>query len=144
MSGFYAEGLRFTCKNCTYCCREEPGYVFLSENDLQALCLHFDRDREYIIMTYCRIVDLGSVRMISLTEDKNNACEFLTANGCSIYDARPLQCRSYPFWQSLLESREDWRRESESCPGIDTGRLHSRSEIEDWLLRRRQERLIQL
>ena len=31
---FYAEGLRFSCERCSACCRGEPGYVFLTKEDL--------------------------------------------------------------------------------------------------------------
>ena len=30
---------------------------------------------------------------------------------CSIYDVRPVQCSTYPFWPSLLASKEDWEDE---------------------------------
>jgi len=40
-------------------------------------------------------------------------CVFLDPFGqCSIYDVRPVQCRTYPFWPSLLESKEDWDNEA--------------------------------
>jgi Fe-S-cluster containining protein len=40
-------------------------------------------------------------------------CVFLNPLGqCSIYDVRPVQCSTYPFWPSLLASREEWEDES--------------------------------
>ncbi len=43
----------------------------------------------------------------------NGACIFLTPSGsCSIYDVRPVQCSTYPFWPSLLKSKETWNEES--------------------------------
>jgi Fe-S-cluster containining protein len=40
-------------------------------------------------------------------------CVFLSANGqCGIYETRPLQCRTYPFWPSLLATPEDWEEEA--------------------------------
>lgn len=30
---------------------------------------------------------------------------------CSIYDARPLQCRTYPYWPRIMHSRETWEAE---------------------------------
>ncbi|HQO67077.1 MAG TPA: YkgJ family cysteine cluster protein, partial [Spirochaetales bacterium] len=32
---FWHEGLRFECARCSACCRYEPGYVFLSADDLR-------------------------------------------------------------------------------------------------------------
>ena len=34
---FYSDGLRFECTRCSRCCRHTPGYVFLSENDVERL-----------------------------------------------------------------------------------------------------------
>eukprot|EP00613_Pedinella_sp_CCMP2098_P066871 CAMPEP_0171980084 /NCGR_PEP_ID=MMETSP0993-20121228/259757_1 /TAXON_ID=483369 /ORGANISM="non described non described, Strain CCMP2098" /LENGTH=393 /DNA_ID=CAMNT_0012632261 /DNA_START=51 /DNA_END=1232 /DNA_ORIENTATION=- len=40
-------------------------------------------------------------------------CVFLDPLGkCSIYEVRPLQCRTYPFWPSLLEDAEAWSAEA--------------------------------
>ncbi len=40
---------------------------------------------------------------------------------CSVYSARPAQCRSYPFWPSLLHSPESWQQEAGYCEGIGRG-----------------------
>ena len=40
-------------------------------------------------------------------------------NGCIIYEARPLQCRTFPFWPFLVESKELWKNEKYRCGGID-------------------------
>ena len=68
--------------------------------------------------------------MVSLKEKDNYDCIFLTKNGCSIYEGRPSQCRTYPFWESIVESRVNWESEGKSCPGIGKGRKISRKEIE--------------
>ena len=40
------------------------------------------------------------------------SCVFLDESGkCGIYDARPVQCHTYPFWPSLLENSEAWKEE---------------------------------
>ena len=143
MSKFYQNGLKFSCTECGYCCREEPGYVFLSKNDLQNLQTHLSLDRTTLIDTYCRTVDLGNFKMLSLKENKNNDCIFLNKNGCQVYNARPLQCRSYPFWATLMDDKDSWLEESKSCPGIGQEKLHSAEEIEHWIYLRRRENPIQ-
>ncbi len=80
---------------------------------------------------------MGTFYMLSIIERPNNDCIFLTDSGCSIYPVRPIQCRSYPFWAALVESQEDWDRESEECPGINHGELHKKEEIEEWLEKRK-------
>jgi Fe-S-cluster containining protein len=44
---------------------------------------------------------------------------------CSIYEARPVQCRTWPFWPENVRSRRTWERVKRNtpCPGMDTGSL---------------------
>ena len=76
--------------------------------------------------------------MISLTEKENYDCIFWDG-GCTVYEHRPLQCRSYPFWGANLESKEAWRGLAAVCPGANRGKLHSLAEIERWLKARQQD-----
>ena len=137
MRCFYEKGLQFTCvEGCNYCCSCEPGYVFLSQEDLQILLKFTAMSEEQFIATYCRRIPMGSFSMISLLERDNYDCIFLTKGGCSVYNARPLQCRTYPFWQHVLEDQESWEAESKACPGIGKGRLYSKEEIDAHLRQR--------
>jgi hypothetical protein len=40
-----------------------------------------------------------------------------------VYEDRPRQCRTWPFWSSVLRSRESWEQAKAVCPGIDKGTL---------------------
>ena len=46
-----------------------------------------------------------------------------------MYEARPLQCRLYPFWFSNVRSERAWAKAARDCPGIGQGRLFSKEEI---------------
>jgi hypothetical protein len=50
---------------------------------------------------------------------------------CSIYEARPTQCRTWPFWPENLDSERSWRtvKKRTPCPGMDNGRLVPVEEI---------------
>ena len=37
----------------------------------------------------------------------------------SIYDVRPVQCSTYPFWPSLLKNKQSWEEESVLPDDID-------------------------
>lgn len=51
-------------------------------------------------------------------------CVFLRSDkGCRVYAARPLQCRTYPYWPETLRSRAAWRREGLRCEGIGQGEV---------------------
>jgi Fe-S-cluster containining protein len=42
----------------------------------------------------------------------------------SIYGSRPMQCRTWPFWNDLLKSQKDWDRAAERCPGMNKGTFY--------------------
>ncbi len=71
--------------------------------------------------------------MVSLKEKDNYDCVFLTSKGCSIYDGRPVQCRTYPVGKNVIESEKNWKDEGRSCPGIGKGRKVSYEEIQEQL-----------
>jgi hypothetical protein len=41
---------------------------------------------------------------------------------CSVYDARPTQCRTYPFWRESMLTPLDWEAEAARCEGVAAGR----------------------
>ena len=139
---FYENGLQFECTRCSYCCRHEPGYVFLSDNDLDAMVKELKISESEFIEKYCSKVDIGFFNRLSLIEKDNHDCIFWSEKGCAVYKARPLQCRSYPFWIQVVESEETWNEESRSCPGIGKWKVHSKKDIEEWLEKRKNDSLI--
>ena len=139
---FYKDGLHFECQRCSGCCRFDPGYVFLSHADLDRLSSKLSLTQDEFLEKYCVKVDIGGTFRISLIEKENFDCIFWRDGGCAVYDARPLQCRSFPFWVPYLESKEDWDNLASSCPGVNKGKLHTRQEIEEHLARRKMEKLI--
>jgi hypothetical protein len=79
----------------------------------------------------------------SLTEKPGGDCIFLKRdNGkamCSIYPVRPLQCRTWPFWDSNLKSEPHWTESSVNCPGINEGKHHNFVAIEEIRLKKSWE-----
>ncbi|MFO7850495.1 MAG: YkgJ family cysteine cluster protein [Spirochaetia bacterium] len=137
---FYSAGLRFTCRRCGACCRYEPGFVFLSKNDLQRLAAALTLEEDAFIRMYCRFVTIDGKRRVSLQEKSNYDCIFWENGGCRVYDARPFQCRSFPFWTNILESRKQWERQKLSCPGMGEGELFTKEQIDYWLLMKNREK----
>lgn len=141
MSKFYAKGLQFGCTQCGHCCRHDPGYVFLSERDVEQAVRFLSLSEKEFLEKYCTIVDIGFFKKVSLREKSNYDCIFWQDGvGCSIYEARPLQCRSYPFWPSVTESAESWAAEAKECPGMNQGPRHSKAQIQEWLDKREREK----
>ena len=87
------------------------------------------------IEKYCRRVPYhNGTEVLCLLEKDNFDC-ILWDNGCTAYEARPVQCSTYPFWTSILCSESAWNEESDSCPGINCGQHRTRSEILENLLK---------
>ncbi|GHT95055.1 zinc/iron-chelating domain-containing protein [Spirochaetia bacterium] len=139
---FYAQGLRFSCRRCSGCCRHESGYVFLSEKDLGLLAAKLSMKTNEFMAAYCRWVYSGpGGEVLSLKEKSNYDCIFWK-EGCSVYDARPLQCRTFPFWQSNVASSESWNRAAAFCPGMGTGTVHTGGQIESCLAGERENHIM--
>jgi len=138
---FYAQGLKFSCKRCSACCRYESGFVFLSKNDLKKLTSLTNMDDKSFIGSYCRwVLDRRGKQVLSLREKENKDCIFWESE-CMIYEARPLQCVTFPFWESVISSQYNWEAASSGCPGINSGKLYNSAEIKQFLQIRASERL---
>jgi len=113
------EGLRFTCqRGCTNCCTEK-GYVYLTPEDLK-------RASAFMGMTPARFEARYVYRtrhLLRLRKPRGSECPFLDGDGCSIHPAKPAQCRAFPFWPELVESRDEWLKTGRYCPGIGRGNL---------------------
>lgn len=77
---------------------------------------HLKIKREEFLKQYCRFVN----GKYSLLEDDNSYdCIFLKENKCSLYSARPKQCRTYPFWDEIIKNKNTWKEEQKHCEGIN-------------------------
>ena len=63
-------------------------------------------------------------------EEKNKGnCLFLINDRCSVYKARPIQCRTWPFWNENMNAKT-WNKEiALFCPGIGKGRKYTKESI---------------
>ena len=124
---WFGESLRFSCKQCGNCCRgPEPGYVWVSDEEIKALAARLELTVEQFGRRYLRRIGAK----LSLVERANHDCVFWQeGSGCVVYEQRPMQCRTFPFWAEITASRESWGRFG-WCHGKDQGREYSREEIE--------------
>lgn len=140
---FFSSGLNFSCTRCSACCRYDAGVVYLTHEDLEKLLKIMDMDRDSFIAVYCRWVeDWKGRECLSLKEKANKDC-ILWDNGCTVYTARPVQCRTFPFWENILSSKESWNMAADGCPGINSGRLYNEEEINGFLEISKKEPVIQ-
>lgn len=128
---WYQGGLRFSCTQCGNCCTGEPGYVWVTREEIRRIAAYLERDDEWLPPEMLRRVGFK----YSLTEKANGDCVFLTnigkgKRGCSIYPVRPLQCRTWPFWTGNLKSSNTWAEAGEMCPGMNNGQHYDFVQIE--------------
>ena len=141
---WYAEGLNFTCSQCGNCCTGGPGYVWISREEIVRLAEFLKITPQETVEKYCR----KEGGRFSLTEFRNEAgnydCVFLkeekvrvpapggaagetvvqTRRRCTVYEVRPLQCRTWPFWPENLWSKKTWDHAAKRCHGMNAGRRH--------------------
>jgi Fe-S-cluster containining protein len=101
-------------------------------------------DYTAFVETWCRWIPFTQGReRLSLKEKSNFDCIFWATPGCTVYNVRPLQCRSFPFWEYILCSQKAWETAGESCPGINNGGQHSREKIENFISQMEEEPVIE-
>ncbi|MCH7728032.1 MAG: YkgJ family cysteine cluster protein [Planctomycetes bacterium] len=127
---WYQDGLRFKCTQCGDCCTGAPGYVWVNKKEIAGLAatVGLEDDIEKFERLYVRSIGIRK----SLKEFPNGDCIFFDSESrrCTAYEARPRQCRTWPFWDSNLKSPEHWQETCAICPGSGTGKLYQLEEIE--------------
>lgn len=123
---WYADGLRFTCTQCGDCCTGEPGFVWVTDEEIAAIAEFRKEPVGEVTQLYTR----RSKGRRTLKEKANGDCVFFErGRGCTIYSVRPPQCRTWPFWESNIATPEDWERTERNCPGSGEGELIPVEEI---------------
>jgi Fe-S-cluster containining protein len=123
---WYRDGLRFTCTQCGKCCTGDPGFVWVDDAELKAMA----KFRGEPLREFGPLYTRQSRGKVTLREKANGDCVFYEAGrGCTVYPVRPKQCRTWPFWESNLESPETWDRTVAVCPGSGEGELIPVEEI---------------
>jgi Fe-S-cluster containining protein len=123
-----AGGLRFRCTSCGNCCTGPEGYVRFTQEEGDRIAARLGLTREQFLTRCTKQTPLG----VSLAEKESPHgldCIFLDRQSvpgkalCGIYEDRPAQCRTWPFWKSIVHNEATWKRAAERCPGMNTGTL---------------------
>ena len=127
---WYRAGLGFECRQCGNCCTGAPGYVWVTKDEIRRISELLGRTDGWLAKQHLRRVGLR----YSLTEKPDGDCVFLKRERgrvlCDIYPVRPLQCRTWPFWNQNLRSPDTWNEAAKKCPGVNGGKHHDFDQIE--------------
>ncbi|MDD9301549.1 MAG: YkgJ family cysteine cluster protein [Desulfobacter sp.] len=100
----------FHCIQCHACCRES-GYVRLGPEEPDAIAQYLGLDVHTFTNTYTRLT--RDRQTLSLIEQTDGACIFLTDKGCKIQPVKPVQCENFPHkWKfSNFENICEWAKQ---------------------------------
>jgi Fe-S-cluster containining protein len=115
--GFPYSFIPSACESCGgRCCTGESGYIYVNKSEMQRIAsyLHVDIEelkKEYLFKKGYKF----SIKERKVAESFE--CIFFDreTNGCSIYEARPIQCRTFPFWDYYKTRVTELKNE---CPGV--------------------------
>ena len=127
-TAWYICGLHFECGQCGRCCSgPNEGYIWITKPEIELLAKHLNLTVEQLHQEYLKRIGLR-ISIIEYPQTKD--CIFLTNGCCRIYNVRPNQCRTWPFWPDNLKNPNDWNTAAIKCHGINHGRLYTFQEIE--------------
>jgi len=105
------------CESCEgNCCIGESGYIWVTPHEITNIASYLEMQEADF-----RKAHLRKVRYRYSLKERQVAqsfeCEFfdMTQKRCTIYEVRPSQCRTFPFWDYFKKHIEEVKQE---CPGI--------------------------
>lgn len=118
------------CKHCPgHCCCGESGHVWVNQREILQMSRFLNMSPIDFMQRYINRVDNCFSLKERAVEDGLECCFFdRSRKRCAIYEARPWQCRQYPFWEHFRRHQELVAGE---CPGIRPQRcflLHNHGE----------------
>ena len=116
---WYKDGLRFQCTGCGKCCTGFPGAVWVTEEEIECIAEYLNETIVDTLQKYTRVISDDGRRSLQEVGKKYDCVFLKDKKRCSVYEVRPKQCRTYPWWPSVIESETSWNEEKNICEGID-------------------------
>ena len=134
---WYADGLQFECTCCGACCTGSTGYVAFTPDEGKQMAQAIGLSEQDFYNQYAHRMTPRKAGW-SLNERKTEHgydCVFLDRTSqpgkalCRVHNARPGQCRTWPFWPENISSPRAWQRTARHCEGINQGKRYTLQQI---------------
>jgi Fe-S-cluster containining protein len=119
------------CEICLgKCCTGESGNIFLTKIEADAMATHLNLElplfkEKYLVKSGYkasikeRVVEINEEQKEGTCVDKivSHDCIFFSreTNQCTVYEVRPQQCRTFPFWNYF---QNNFKELQEECIGV--------------------------
>jgi uncharacterized protein len=125
---FWEEGIQFQCQGSGNCCvsRGGYGYVYMTLEDRRRMAKVLKLSTREFTKKYCDQED----GIWKIANPPDGDCMFLKNKRCSVYEGRPTQCRTWPFWPETMKAKTWTGEVAKFCPGVGKGKIWSREEVE--------------
>ena len=105
------------CATCQgRCCTGESGYIYVTRDEIKAIAEVLNIDINELRVKY--LFKKGykySIKELNFNDSFECIFYDRESNGCRIYNARPSQCKTFPFWDYYKTRVDELKQE---CPGI--------------------------
>ncbi len=106
------------CEECGgKCCTGESGNIWVSVQKIPEIAAFLGMESEEFINEYLEKSGYRFTLKEKMVIEGEYDCIFFDRllGRCTIYPVRPMQCRTFPFWDYFKDHEEELRNE---CPGI--------------------------
>jgi len=117
----YPVGLRFECQRCSRCCgdtKTRERRIVLLEAEVGLIAA-----TNRVPSATFALPNAGTQAYTFSMRKVDGRCIFLNGTECTVYEARPLVCRFYPFELRCSENGGyEFIGTEDDCPGIGRGK----------------------
>jgi hypothetical protein len=122
----YPTAVRFQCIKCGICCgdtKEKTRHILLLKTEAEQIATTTSQQTSKFTIK----INNKAPYTYKMKKTKNGKCIFLKNNRCTIYTARPLICRFYPFELKTAHRGKHTFLYTTECPGINKGPMLSKN-----------------
>ena len=97
------------CQHCGQCCGEDRRInINLSVGDIFRICNHLKISVDVFFEKYAGVKEFKDPKQGDYPDlGLDIPCKFRKDNRCSVYEARPVNCRIFPYWVLALVPEEN-------------------------------------